>query len=92
MSAVGVSLGRIDGAEKVAGQAVYAGDLPPAFTTFIMEGGGGPGPYGAKGMGEGGILPVAPAIGNAVFAAVGMRATEVPLLAEKIWRVARKII
>src|SRR6266498_5575379 len=27
MSAVGVSLGRIDGAEKVAGQAVYAGDL-----------------------------------------------------------------
>ena len=27
MSAVGVSLSRIDGAEKVAGQAVYAGDL-----------------------------------------------------------------
>jgi CO/xanthine dehydrogenase Mo-binding subunit len=27
MSVVGVSLGRIDGAEKVSGQAVYAGDL-----------------------------------------------------------------
>ena len=27
MAAVGLSLGRIDGAEKVAGQAVYAGDL-----------------------------------------------------------------
>ncbi len=27
MAAVGVSLSRIDGAEKVAGQAVYAGDL-----------------------------------------------------------------
>ena len=27
MSAVGVSLSRIDGAEKVAGQTVYAGDL-----------------------------------------------------------------
>ena len=38
-----------------------------AFTTFIMEGGGGPGPYGAKGMGEGGILAVAPAMGNAVL-------------------------
>src|SRR6185369_4060542 len=35
-------------------------DLPQEFSTVIMEGGGGPGPYGAKGMGEGGILPVAP--------------------------------
>ena len=38
-----------------------------------MEGGGGPGPYGAKGMGEGGILPVAPAVGNAVYAAIGCK-------------------
>jgi len=28
-------------------------DLPPTFITFVMEGGGGPWPYGAKGMGEG---------------------------------------
>src|SRR4030095_9498820 len=41
-------------------------DLPESFTTFIMEGGGGPGPYRAKGMGEGGILAVAPAVANAV--------------------------
>jgi CO/xanthine dehydrogenase Mo-binding subunit len=56
------------------------------FTTFIMEGGGGPGPYGAKGMGEGGILPVAPAIGNAVFAATGTRIQSVPLTPDKVWR------
>jgi len=61
-------------------------DLPPEFTTMIMEGGGGPGPYGAKGMGEGGILPVAPAIGNAVFAAVGARLQAVPLTPEMVWK------
>jgi CO/xanthine dehydrogenase Mo-binding subunit len=61
-------------------------DLPPTFTTFITEGGGGPGPYGAKGMGEGGILPVAPAIGNAVFAATGTRLQSVPLTPDVVWR------
>jgi CO/xanthine dehydrogenase Mo-binding subunit len=61
-------------------------DLPTTFITFIMEGAGGPGPYGAKGMGEGGILPVAPAIGNAVFAAVGARLRAVPLTGELIWK------
>ena len=63
-------------------------DLPESFTTFIMEGGGGPGPYGAKGMGEGGILPVAPAVCNAVYAAVGVRIQEVPLIGEKIWKLS----
>ena len=59
-------------------------DLPPTFSTYIMEGGGGPGPYGAKGMGEGGILPVAPAVGNAVFAATGVRIQAVPLVPEVV--------
>src|SRR5581483_7199576 len=54
-------------------------DVRLACKTIIMEGGGGPGPYGAKGMGEGGILPVAPAVANAVFAAVGKRLQSVPL-------------
>jgi CO/xanthine dehydrogenase Mo-binding subunit len=59
-------------------------DLPPTFSTYIMEGGGGPGPYGAKGMGEGGILPVAPAVGNALFAATGVRIKAVPLVPELV--------
>ena len=59
-------------------------DLPPTFSTYIMEGGGGPGPYGAKGMGEGGILPVAPAVGNALFAATGVRIQAVPLVPELV--------
>ena len=65
-------------------------DLPPTFISFVMEGGGGPGPYGAKGMGEGGILAVAPAVCNAVHAAVGVRVSDAPLSGEKIWRATQQ--
>jgi CO/xanthine dehydrogenase Mo-binding subunit len=65
-------------------------DLPPTFETFIMEGGGGPGPYGAKGMGEGGILPVAPAICNAVFAATGTRVQSAPMTPNVVWRAIQR--
>jgi CO/xanthine dehydrogenase Mo-binding subunit len=59
-------------------------DLPALFKTIILEEGGGRGPYGAKGMGEGGILAVAPAICNAVYNATGVRITEVPIKTEKL--------
>ena len=65
-------------------------DLPESFVTFIMEGGGGPGPYGAKGMGEGGILAVAPAVVNAVRRAVATRLQTVPLTSEMVWEEIRK--
>src|SRR4029453_17752590 len=57
-------------------------DLPESFTTFIMESGGGPGPYGAKGMGEGGILAVAPAVANAGHNAISKRLRGAPLIPE----------
>jgi CO/xanthine dehydrogenase Mo-binding subunit len=60
-------------------------DVPSTFKTFVMEGQGGPGPHGAKGMGEGGILPVAPAVANAVFAATGKRLQLVPLTPGVVW-------
>jgi CO/xanthine dehydrogenase Mo-binding subunit len=62
-------------------------DLPNSFNTIIVEEGGGPGPYGAKGMGEGGILAVAPAVCNAVHNAIGARLHSVPLKTETVWRV-----
>ena len=65
-------------------------DLPRTFTTRILEQGAGPGPYGAKGMGEGGILAAAPAICNAVYDAIGMRAYQVPLKGERVWRNLRR--
>ncbi len=65
-------------------------DLPQSFSTIILEEGGGPGPYGAKGIGEAGILAVAPAVCNAVYNAVGVRIQEVPLKGESVWKVMSK--
>jgi CO/xanthine dehydrogenase Mo-binding subunit len=59
-------------------------DLPEQFLTHILEEGGGPGPHGAKGMGEGGILGVAPAVCNALYNATGVRMHRVPLLGERV--------
>ena len=42
------------------------------------------GPFGAKEAGEGAIHPVIPAIANAVFNAVGVRISRLPILAEDI--------
>lgn len=61
-------------------------DVPSAFDTILVENGDGPGPGGAKGMGEGAILPVAPAIANALFSTYGIRITDLPMTPEKVWR------
>ena len=61
-------------------------NLPKHFETILVENQNGPGPFGAKGTGEGGLLPVAPAIGNALYNAVGIRIYDLPLTPEKVWR------
>lgn len=61
-------------------------DLPEVFESALIENRDGPGPYGAKGMGESGIVSVAPAVGNAVFDATGVRIRELPLNPECVWR------
>ncbi len=61
-----------------------AGDLPAEFVSITQEQGHGPGPFGAKGMGEAGMLPVAAAIANAVADAVGVRISSLPITSEKI--------
>jgi CO/xanthine dehydrogenase Mo-binding subunit len=42
------------------------------------------GPYGAKGLGEMGMVPTAPAIANAIYNAVGVRVQELPITPEKV--------
>ncbi|HEY7711734.1 MAG TPA: xanthine dehydrogenase family protein molybdopterin-binding subunit [Candidatus Entotheonella sp.] len=64
-------------------------DLPEVFGTVLLQNGNGPGPYGAKGVGEGGIFCVAPAIGNAIARATGVRLYELPLTPERVWRALR---
>jgi CO/xanthine dehydrogenase Mo-binding subunit len=43
------------------------------------------GPWGAKGLGEGTMVAVAPAIANAVYNAVGIRIKDLPLSAERVF-------
>ena len=44
------------------------------------------GPFGAKGVGEPGLVPTAPAIVNAIHDAVGVRLTDLPITPEKVLR------
>lgn len=64
-------------------------DLPDQFESRLIENQDGPGPYGAKGMGESGIVSVAPALGNALFCATGARVRDLPLTPERVWRAIR---
>ena len=52
--------------------------------TFLVEALHKDGPYGAKGLGEATMIPVAPAIANAVFHAVGIRFKDLPLEPDRI--------
>lgn len=61
-------------------------DLPPEVISILAERGDGVGPYGAKGGGEATVNPIAPAIANAVYRAVGVRLREAPLTPERVWR------
>jgi CO/xanthine dehydrogenase Mo-binding subunit len=60
--------------------------LPVEFESVLVEDHNGPGPFGSKGTGEGGLLPVASAIGNALYQATGLRLYDLPLTPEKVWR------
>jgi CO/xanthine dehydrogenase Mo-binding subunit len=65
-------------------------DLPGELTSILVENGDGPGPYGAKGIGESGLLPTSPAIANALARATGVRITDLPLTPERVWRICSK--
>ena len=60
-------------------------DMPEVVTELVEE----PdprGPFGAKEVGQGPLLPIMPAVANAVYDAVGVRIDEVPITPEKIMR------
>jgi CO/xanthine dehydrogenase Mo-binding subunit len=64
-------------------------DLPEGLETILVENADGPGPFGAKGVGESGTFCVAPAVGNAIARATGVRLTELPMTPERVWRALR---
>ena len=80
---------RYDGAELANGDLVAyrparANDLPGEFVSILQQQGHGPGPFGSKGLGEGTLLPVAPAIANAIDDAIGVRVTTTPFTPETV--------
>jgi CO/xanthine dehydrogenase Mo-binding subunit len=62
----------------------------PKVESIILESRSGLGPFGAKGIGEPALTPVAPAIANAVAEAIGVRCFELPLTPERIVRTLRE--
>jgi len=59
-------------------------DIPP-ITSILVESNEPLGPFGAKGLGEPPIIPVAPAIANALYNATGVRFKSLPIKAEEIF-------
>ncbi len=58
--------------------------------TYLIEDPDPNGPFGAKEVGQGPLLPVMPAVANAVYDAVGVRVDEVPITPEKVLKAIRR--
>src|SRR5262249_34340268 len=68
------------------------GDLPDEYRSVLVENGDGPGPYGAKGIGESGLIPTAPGAPAAATArarAAGGRTPALPMTPERVWQAIR---
>jgi putative selenate reductase molybdopterin-binding subunit len=68
---------------------IYRADEMPDMGVIFIETYEPSGPFGAKAVAEIPLDGVGPALGNAVYDAVGVRIYDAPLLPEKIWRVLR---
>ncbi|MCY1375451.1 4-hydroxybenzoyl-CoA reductase subunit alpha [compost metagenome] len=66
-------------------------DALPTLRSGIVESNDPNGPYGAKGASETAILPGAPAIANAVYDAVGVRITDLPITPQKVLAALRAL-
>ncbi len=62
-----------------------AADMPE-IETIIVETDDPGGPFGAKGVGEMGGTPTAAAVANAIYDAIGVRLTELPMTPDRILR------
>jgi len=58
-------------------------EMPPV-ESFLIESDDAEGPFGAKEVGQGPLLPMPPAVANAVYNAVGVRIDELPITPEKV--------
>ncbi len=66
----------------------HSQDVPP-ITPLLVEVPSELGPFGAKGVGEPPVVPVAAAIANAIKDAVGVRMTQLPMTPERVYAALR---
>ena len=81
---------RFDGSGRVANPTLGEYRIPtaldmPNVKTIIIESDEPNGPFGAKEVGEGAIMPTIPAILNAIYDAVGVRINELPVTSERLY-------
>ncbi len=50
----------------------------------------GPGPYGAKGAGEGALNPIGSAVASAIARATGIWPDRLPMTPERVWRLLQE--
>lgn len=60
-------------------------DVPEVIEAIIVETAQDDGPFGARGIGEHPLVPVIAALGNAIYNATGVRMTDPPFSAEKVY-------
>jgi 4-hydroxybenzoyl-CoA reductase subunit alpha len=58
----------------------------PEIHTYLVETDDPEGPFGAKEAGQGPLLPVIPAIANAIYHAIGVRLDQVPITPDMVLR------
>ena len=56
----------------------------PVMHTYLIETIDREGPFGAKEAGQGPLLPVIPAVANAIYNALGIRIDEIPITPDKV--------
>ena len=65
-------------------------DIPEQMLSAFIENEDGPGHFGSKGLGESGVIAVAPAVARAVYNAVGVKIHDLPMTAERVWTELQK--
>ncbi len=76
---------------RFADYHIYAADEMPELQAILVPTYEPSGPFGAKAVAEIPMDGVAPAVGNAVFDAVGVRVRELPITPEKVWQALKSI-
>jgi CO/xanthine dehydrogenase Mo-binding subunit len=64
--------------------ALFRADDMPEIAVRFIETADAEGPFGAKGLGESGVIPVSAAVANAIRDAIGIRFTELPITPDKV--------